>query len=391
MGWNILRRKTLICLAAVLAGVHAAAWAAEEPGSAPLGIPPTAPEISLPQPTMLFTAPAKDGPLPPLQGTLGPELYSLAMPEEEVIGRSLEGLRASQGDWLQAVLDRSLLYRDVIARAIEARKLPRELRCLPAVESGFQGRATSPRGAAGLWQLMRNTASPYGLRMDQWLDERRDFWKATDASLAKLAENYAIFGDWYMALAAYNCGVGKLSAIVRRYPGLDYWALRRKGVLPRETAAFVPQFLALTRILSYPGRFGLSIGWDPAAQWERVPVDRCVDLRILARESGVPLSVLTAGNQELNFPMTPPGSYGYHLKVPLQYVEAVRGTLVGASMPLLEFNVHVVSAGDTLFAMAKKYGVSVDLIQEFNPQLAPRTLRIGAKVLVPVRPSGVSG
>jgi membrane-bound lytic murein transglycosylase D len=390
MGWNILRRKALVTVVVILAGAHAV-WASEEPGSTPLGVPPTAPEISLLPASMPFAAAANNGPLPPLQGALGPELYTLTMPEEDVIERYLQGLRASQGDWLQAVFDRSLLYREVITRAIEARKLPRELRYLPAVESGFQGRARSPRGAAGLWQLMRNTASPYGLRMDQWLDERRDFWKATDASLDKLAENYGIFGDWYMALAAYNCGVGKLSAIVRRYPGNDYWALRRMGVLPRETAAFVPQFLALTRILSYPGRFGLSIGWDAAAQWERVPVDRCVDLRILSRESGVPLEVLTRGNQELNFPMTPPGSYGYQLKVPVQYVEAVRGTLAGATLPLLEFSVHVVSAGDTLFAMAKKYGVSVDLIQEFNPQLAPRTLQIGARVLVPVRPAGVSG
>jgi membrane-bound lytic murein transglycosylase D len=389
MGWHILRRKALVALAVAAAGVTA--WAAEAPGSPPLGVPSTAPALSPLGVSEPLDAPANDGPLPPLQGTVGPELYTLVMPEEDVIGRYVDGLLARRGDWLQAVHDRSLLYREVISKAIEARGLPRELRYLPAVESGFQGRALSPRGAAGLWQLMRNTASPYGLRMDQWLDERRDFWKATDASLDKLAENYSIFGDWYMALAAYNCGVGKLSAIARRHPGSDYWELRRKGALPRETAAFVPQFLALTRILSYPGRFGLSIGWDPLSQWARVPVGRCVDLRILSRESGVPLSVLTAGNTELNFPMTPPGSYGYQLKVPVQYGEAVQRTLDGATLPLLEFCVHVVSAGDTLFAMAKKYGVSVDLIQEFNPQLAPRTLRIGAKVLVPVRPAGVSG
>ena len=390
MGWHILRREALTALAAALACVHAAAWAAEGQGGAPFSVSAAAPALSLVPSSSLSDA-GSPGPLPPLQGHLGPELFTLSMPDEEVITRYTDALRAGQGDWLQGVLDRSLRYREVITRAIAARKLPRELRYLPAVESGFQGRALSPRGAAGLWQLMRNTASPYGLRMDQWLDERRDFWKATDASLDKLAENYAIFGDWYMALAAYNCGVGKLSAIVRRYPGSDYWALRKKGVLPRETAAFVPQFLALTRILSYPGRYGLSVGWDPSAQWARIPVDRCVDLRILSRESGVPLDILTAGNQELNFPMTPPGSYGYQLKVPAQYGDAVLKTLASATLPLLEFSVHVVSAGDTLFAMAKKYGVTVDLIQEFNPQLAPRTLRIGAKVLVPVRPAGVSG
>ena len=374
MGWNLLRRKTLTAIAAalILAGVPGSAWAAEAPES------PAGPRDA-------------DGPLPPAQGHLGVELYSLSIPDEDVIGRFVDGLLLARRDWLQAVLDRSLVYREVIVRAIGDRMMPRELRFLPAVESGYQARALSPRGAAGLWQLMRNTASPYGLRMDQWVDERRDFWKATDASLSKLTENFALFGDWYLALAAYNCGVGKLSAILRKNPGCDYWALRRRGVLPRETAAFVPQFLALARILGYPGRYGLEIGWDASPEWTRIPVDRCVDLRILSRESGVPLDALTAGNQELNFPMTPPASYGYQLKVRAEHSGAVEKTLAGATLPLLEFRVHVVAEGDTLSAMARHYGVSVELIQEFNPKLAPRALRIGSKVLVPITPARSSG
>jgi membrane-bound lytic murein transglycosylase D len=395
MGWNLLRRKTLTAIAAalVLAGVPGSAGASAAPGgiaaapggiaAAPGGIPAEAPAAAAPQDA--------DGPLPPAQGHLGVELYSLSIPDEDVIGRFVDGLLLTRRDWLQAVLDRSLVYREVIVRAIGDRMLPRELRFLPAVESGYQARALSPRGAAGLWQLMRNTASPYGLRMDQWVDERRDFWKATDASLSKLTENFAIFGDWYLALAAYNCGVGKLSAIRRKNPGCDYWALRRRGVLPRETAAFVPQFLALARILGYPGRYGLEIGWDASPEWTRIPVDRCVDLRILSRESGVPLDALTAGNQELNFPMTPPASYGYQLKVRAEHSGVVEKTLAGATLPLLEFRVHIVAEGDTLSAMARHYGVSVALIQEFNPKLAPRALRIGSKVLVPITPVRSSG
>jgi membrane-bound lytic murein transglycosylase D len=318
------------------------------------------------------------------------ELYSLPFPEESIVDRYVQGIRASQGDWLQSVRDRSLPYREVIQQAIDERKLPRELQFLPAVESGFQVRALSPRGASGLWQLMRNTASPYGLRMDAWVDERRDFLKATGASLDKLAENFAVLGDWNLALAAYNCGLGRILGIVHRHPGNDFWALRRKGLLPRETAAFVPQFLALARVLRYPGRYGLSIGWESASPWQCIPVNGCVDLRILSRESGVPLSVLTNANPELNFPMTPPPSYAYQLKIPAQYGEAVERALAEASLPLLEFRVHVVAAGDTLSEMARTYGVSIDLIQQFNPQLAPRTMRIGAKVLVPVLPAGGS-
>jgi membrane-bound lytic murein transglycosylase D len=383
MGWNIPGRKALTSLGLALVAASASVWA----GAAPA---PLQAASQMPAPGS-EPAPVDGGPLPPAQGHLGAELYSFTFPDEDVIDRFVEGLRARRGDWLQAVLDRSLRYRAIITRAIAERGLPPELRYLPAVESGFQARATSPKGAAGLWQLMRNTASPYGLRMDQWVDERRDFWKATEASLDKLAENYRIFGDWYMALAAYNCGVGKLSAIARKYPGNDYWALRRKGVLPRETSAFVPQFLAVTRILSYPGRYGMEVGWNTSPDWSRIPLDRCVDLRILSEKSGVPLEVLTTGNAELNFPMTPPASYKYALKVPREYSAPVEKALAESTMPLLDFRVHLVTEGDTLSGIARKYRVGVELIREFNPRLAPRVLRIGAKVLVPVAPVRSSG
>ncbi|HUI71886.1 MAG TPA: transglycosylase SLT domain-containing protein [Spirochaetia bacterium] len=331
------------------------------------------------------------GPLPPLQGTRGEEIYSLDIPEERIISRYIEGLLAERREWLQAVLSRSNRYRLVIMAELADRSLPRELRFLPAVESGFQTHAVSPRGAVGLWQLMRNTASPYGLRMDQWVDERRDFMRSTDASLQKLQENFNQFGDWFLALAAYNCGVGRMTRITARYPGQDFWDLRRKGVLPRETAAFVPMFLAIAQVLSYPGRYGLEVSWDPSPDWARIPLDTCIDLRILSRESGVPLDVLASSNPELNFPVTPPASYQYVLKVPEEYEQAVKETLASATVPLMEFNVHVVKSGDTLSEMALRYHVTVDMILQFNPRLSPRTLQIGTKVLIPMTPRRSEG
>ncbi len=381
MGWNLLRREAVA--AAALAGLRAvlaAAPAGAAPG--PLPVEPAARRaVAVPAPAGTPADAARS--LPPAQGHAGAEVYWLAVPDEDVIDRYVAGLLASRRDWLQLVLDRSRQYGGFIAEQVRARGLPRELAFLPALESGFQSRALSPKGAAGLWQLMRNTASPYGLRIDHWLDERRDFWKATEASLSKLADNHRRFGDWDLALAAYNCGAGRLSRIVRQNPGLDYWGLRRKGVLPRETAAFVPQFMALARILSHPGRHGLSRGWDPSPRWTRVPVEGSVDLRILARESGVPLEILAAANPELNFSMTPPRSYGYMLKVPQEHTRAVTETLSSAAVPLLDFAVHVVRAGDTLSEIAQSFGVSVALIMEFNPSVKPRALRIGSHILVP--------
>lgn len=321
--------------------------------------------------------------LPPAQTHRGPEVYSLDFPDEDIIDRYVAGLLAGRREWLQVVLERSRLYGGFIAAQIEARGLPRELAFLPALESGFQIRAVSPKGASGLWQLMRNTASPYGLRMDQWVDERRDFWRSTEAALAKLEENRRRFGDWALALAAYNCGSGKLARIMRQNPDRDYWSMRRKGVLPRETAAFVPQFMALARILSHPARYGLEVGWQPAPRWARVPVEGSVDIRILARVSGVPAEALGQANPELNFPMTPPRSYGYLLKVPAEHRKAVESALAAATVPLLDFAIHVVRSGDTLSEIAEAFGVSVGMILEFNPSVKPLALRIGSKIFVP--------
>ena len=384
----------VLCLAAAAAGAQDAA-PSRAPTTPPAAVPtpvvaatpdPAAASAALPPGAASDADP--DAPLPPAQGHQAAEVAVIPVPDpdEDLIGRYVDGLLATRRDWLQAVLDRSFRYRAVISEALGERGLPRELGYLPAVESGFQERALSPRGAAGLWQLMRNTASPYGLRMDLWVDERRDPEKATKASLAKLSENYAIFGDWYLALAAYNCGVGRLSSILRRNPGSDFWALRRKGVLPRETAAFVPQFLALARILGHAGRYGLDLSWDPEPSWAEVPLDRPVDLRKLASTSGAPLDALLAGNPELNYLVTPPASYAYQLKVPPDYQEAVVSALQGSQVPLMEFRVHTIAEGDTLFGMSLRYGVSVSLIQEFNPQVNPRALHIGATVLVPQIP-----
>ncbi len=357
------------------------------------------PAGALPLLALLLLAPAPiradvpdtgDGPLPPVQGHLGLEVYSFPFPDDNIVERYVDGYLANRRDWLQVVLARSRAFRPLIEGMLQDRGMPRELAFLPAVESGFEPRATSPRGAAGLWQLMRNTAGPLGLRMDDWLDERRDVYLATDASLKKLAENERVFGDWFLALAAYNCGSGRLAAIMKRSPGSDYWALRSKGLLPPETAAFVPQFLALTRILSYPGRYGLDVDWDPAPQWARIPLDASVDLRVLSRAAGVPLDALTAANPELRFAITPPPSYHYSLKVPAEFAPAVRQVLSSDTMPLMEFRVHVIAAGDTLIAVARRYGVSVPMIQQFNPGVHPERLRPGRSLLVPA-PAGRSG
>jgi membrane-bound lytic murein transglycosylase D len=389
MGRYLLRRAAVALLAA-LAAAPAGLAAEGQPRVAPLpsagfvrrvtaaAAPGTESPPRLPQ-----ALPA--APLPAEHSHGGDELFAIDAPDEPVIESFSRAFLETKRDWLEAVLVRTLLYREVIADRIQALGLPPELLFLPAIESGFQVKATSPRGAAGLWQLMRNTAGPLGLVMDPWIDERRDFWKATEVSLSKLAADRRAFGSWPLALAAYNCGSGRLSRIIRESGTSDYWELRRRGRLPRETASFVPQFLAVSRILASPVRYGLTASWDPRPSWERVPVNGCVDLGVLSLRSGVPLAVLAAGNAELSMGITPPASYGYRLKVPREYREAVEATIDGAALPLLEFRLHTVRRGDTLSGIARVYGVTPAMISDLNPAARPQALRIGSTLLVPVR------
>jgi membrane-bound lytic murein transglycosylase D len=321
--------------------------------------------------------------LAPLQGHRGGRVNSIGFPDEDIIERFVQNLLTNRREWLQAVLDRSRPYRPVIAAELAERGMPRELQFLPALESGFQPRAVSPKGAAGLWQLMRNTAEPYGLRMDEWIDERRDFTRATRAALGKLEDGYRQFGSWEMALAAYNAGAARMSRIVRDQGTANYWELRDRGALPRETAAFVPQFAALCRILDQPGRNGLRVSWDPSTAWELVEVPRTVDLRLLADAAGVAREALAAGNPELLLGVTPPKSYGYLLKVPPEHRQAIEQALAGDAIPLMEFRVHVVRPGDTLWAISRTYGVSLQLLAEANPGVRADALRVGARLLVP--------
>ncbi len=385
MGRNLLRRETVaaLCLlfaAAPLRGGHAADRAADvRPLASVSYLRPDSPAAA--------SEPVEELPLRPLPAApREEETFTIPIPEEAAIDAFLAAFLQTRRDWLAAMLERTQLYRGVISERIRDLGLPEELLFLPAVESGFRASAVSRRGASGLWQLMRNTASPYGLAMDPWIDERKDFWKATDASLAKLADDRRLFGDWHLALAAYNCGAARLSRIIRQSGISDYWRLRRSGLLPRETAAFVPQFLAVTRILKRPALYGLAPPWTPPVSWTRVPVDRCVDLGLLAKASGVPYDLLRAGNAELTLAITPPAGYRYQLKVPEEFRQSVETALDSEALPLMDLRIHTIRPGDTLSGIARSYGVTAAMIAGFNPAARPQALRIGGTLLVPARP-----
>jgi membrane-bound lytic murein transglycosylase D len=236
---------------------------------------------------------------PPLQGHAGEASFGIPMPWGE---ERFEAIRAAYlspdgKKWLAAVMARAEPFLPYIEERILFYRLPDELAFLPVIESEFSSRNVSRSGAAGLWQFMRNSISGYGMRIDDWVDERRDFMKSTDGALRKLADNYETFGDWNLALAAYNCGAGALAralALAKKdgTEAPDFWDLRRLGLLKSETANYVPKFLAVASILRFPGRNGLELSWKEPAAWASVSPGRPVDLKLLS-SSGTPTSSST--------------------------------------------------------------------------------------------------
>ncbi len=316
-----------------------------------------------------------------------PRVHSLPPPQEfgaaEAVNRYLDLFTSPlYRPWLEGVWERSGPYRGHIRNQIEELDLPWELGFLPAVESAFRPRALSLSGAAGLWQFMMNSIGPYDMTVDSWRDDRRDFYLSTRAALEKLAYNYGILGDWYLALGAYNCGLGRMTRIIEAAGSRNFWELRAGGHLPRETAEYVPRLLAADHLFGYPREAGLPLTWEPAPRWVRIPLDQAVDLRILSESIDLPYRLLSEYNSELRYPITPPGDDNYQLKVPAQYADSVRKALEGAD-GLLKFYIHRIGSGDTFSALARHYGVSVAMIQQTNPTLNPTTLRIGEEVFIP--------
>jgi membrane-bound lytic murein transglycosylase D len=374
---------------ALEAAVPAAIPVPAEAGTEAAAAPGTAVQA---RPTRLepWKADAVWGPAgPPAAGRALEPSYGIAMPWGE---RSFEAFRStySAGDaraWLEAVMARAAPYLPYIYERIRLYGLPDELAFLPVVESEFSPRAVSKSGAAGLWQFMKNSISGYGIRVDDWVDERRDVMKSTDGALRKLADNYATFGDWSLALAAYNAGagaIGRAVAAARRAGAAEagYWELRGRGLVSAECASYVPKFLAIASILRYPARSGAALSWDESPAWETISPGRSVDIALVAKSAGIDPAVLREANPELRHGVTPP-SAGYLLKVPAASAQAVRAAIADRSAELLRYSLHSVRSGDTLSSIARNYGSTMSAIIQSNPGINPDLIRLGQVIVVP--------
>lgn len=283
---------------------------------------------------------------------------------------------------------RSGKYMDMIMEKLKAAGLPADLAWLPLIESGFKVRALSRARALGLWQFIPSTGYKFGLQRDTWVDERLDPEKATDGAIAYMKELHRIFGDWTTVLAAYNCGEGRVLRSIRdqRINYLDnFWDLYEQ--LPRETARYVPRFLATLHILKDPEKYGFEFqDPDDTLLYETVEIDKPVQLKVLAEEIDVDHIELAGLNPELRQQVTPPTLYSF--KVPLG-----KGETLIAKMDAIEkwippqnaYVVHRVKSGETLSLIAKRYRTSVTKIVRVNNLRTKHFIRAGQKLKIPLR------
>ena len=286
--------------------------------------------------------------------------------------------------WLQ----RTGRYRTLITDILQREGMPSDLFYLAVIESGLNPRAYSRSRAVGLWQFMVHTGRMMGLKRTHWIDERRDPIKATEAAARYLKDLFAEFGDWRLALAAYNGGPGRVRRAIARADTNDYWQLD----LPRETKNYVPLFMAATIIAKDPQLFGFEPqAEEPPFAYEEVVLPKdwpYVDLKAAAQLLGIERQVLHDLNPELRQDITPPGSRPpYTLRVPTGKRQLLLDQY--ASLPIPQkATVHQyrVQRGDTISSIAQSFGVSTRVVIAANSLRNPNFIRPRQLLYIPVAP-----
>ncbi|MFW6333509.1 MAG: LysM peptidoglycan-binding domain-containing protein [Thermodesulfobacteriota bacterium] len=300
----------------------------------------------------------------------------------------------SRGNYLQRAMKRAGRYRPYILEELRKAGLPEELSWLPLIESGYRVDAFSPARALGLWQFIPSTGYKFGLKRDRYVDERIDPEKSTLAAIAYLKELHQIFGDWATVLAAYNCGEGRVLRVIRtqNVNYLDnFWDLFER--LPRETARYVPRFIATMHMINHPEKYGIdNVTPDTPPEYETLTVSKKACLNSIAKAAGISESVLRDLNPELKQHVLPPRTYS--LRVPVGKGATLLSKL--AEVPVYNApktasndNIvyHRVRKGQSLSTIAGRYGVRISTIMRAN-NIHRKNYVVAGKILkIPVSPN----
>ncbi len=310
------------------------------------------------------------------------------------VERHIRYFQTSKRDHFDQWLTRLNHYKPLVEKIFAQFQLPGDLVFLSLVESGFNPKAYSRARAAGPWQFMKATGKIYGLRVDDYVDERRDPIKSTVAAARYLRDLYDLFGTWPLAMAAYNAGERKIQRALRKARAETFWEIAQTKFIRRETREYVPRFMAAAIIAKNPDQYGFEETPADIHQFEEVIVSRPLPLRAIAAAADIPYAELHRLNPELRRDVTPPDDPAYHLKVPVgsrAIVEPALASIKSWTPPLVTARVHRTSdshsghyrvrMGDSLSTIAKRFRLTVEELKSRN-KLFGRSIKVGDLLIV---------
>jgi len=292
---------------------------------------------------------------------------------------------------LNSYLESAMEYRLYVRKAVQDKQMPEILEYLPVVESNYKTNAKSRSGALGMWQFMANSVWPF-LTLNDFVDERLDPWKSTEAALRKLKDNYNFFNDWLLAIGAYNCGVGAMNKAIKKAGGVkDFWYLAEKGFLSKQTSDYVPKLIAIADLAINKDYYGIDLPShdeefevlenEKNGNFDYVTVNKAYSLSLLAQEMRMDKSTIMRLNPSFTMGMTHPSKES-KIRLPLGMKQSAIDAL--GNIKPVDFPVkYTVVAGDSLWSISRRYKTTVDAICELNGIKENAILKIGKILYIP--------
>ncbi|OJF77545.1 MAG: hypothetical protein BKP49_00730 [Treponema sp. CETP13] len=286
--------------------------------------------------------------------------------------------------WLESTMSKGAPYRLYIQEKAKEYGLPQCIEFLAVIESAYNTKAISRSSAVGMWQFMSNSVGNW-LAIDDWKDERKDPWLATDAAMKKLKINYDYFGDWALALGAYNMGLGGMQRAITKAGNRDFWYLAEHNYISKQTATYVPRFFAIADLITNSKEYGLTFTQPEEAEpikYTEITLSHQINVQQLAEDTGIDYAIYQYLNPALNYSLTPPEK-NYTFRIPLGCEALIEFAISNQETADLGVT-YTVSKGDTLWGIAKSYNTTVGAICKVNKRNENSILSIGTVLIVPI-------
>jgi len=313
--------------------------------------------------------------------------YNVPITLNDKVKKSIVYFQTVAREAFERYLERSGRFIPLMTEILAQYGVPTDIVYLPLIESGFNCRAYSWARASGPWQFIASTGKLYGLDKNWWYDERRDFVKSTHSAARFLKNLHDQFNSWELALAAYNGGPGRVSKSMAKQRTDNFWDLD----LRKQTEDYVPFFMAATIIAKNPELYGFNIHYDDPIEFDVVKINKCLDLKTVAKITGTTVEHIRDLNPELLRDVTPPGMKNYELRIPRGSKEGFLASLPNLNSPKeTNWVHHTIRRGETVSTIANRYGVSQYAIMEANNLTRRSNIYAGKTLIVPVPLDGSS-